>query len=170
MKDRKPKSKVNVTPERLRELVHYDPQTGIFTRRVSTCGKTHVGKVIGCQNTRGYLQISIDSRLYLASRLAFLYMTGKWPEHQVDHRNHVLTDNRWNNIRDVTQSVNMQNQVRPGRGNKTGYLGVSVDGDRFAATIKVDKKTIMLGRFDDPAMASKTYLQAKRALHPGNTI
>lgn len=165
-----PISNKPLTADRLRRLVRYDKVTGIMTRRVVTCGKVKKGDVCGTPNTRGYLQCRIDGRLYLISRLAILYVTGEWPTHKVDHRNHVIKDNRWDNIRDVTQSVNMQNQVKPSRANKTGFLGVSIAGDRFAATIRVGGRHIKLGRFDQPTQASEAYLRAKRAMHPGNTL
>lgn len=49
---------------------------------------------------------------FLAHRLVWLYMTGKWPENQIDHDNGDATDNRWVNLDDVTRSKNGMNQKR----------------------------------------------------------
>ena len=97
-------------------------------------------------------------------------MTGEWPRGVVDHINGNKMDNRWANLRDVTQSVNMQNQRKATRANKTGYLGVSPSGDKFVATITTNKAKRSLGRFDDLRHASAAYLRAKacaaRRQHP----
>lgn len=92
--------KCKITAEDLRNLLHYDPETGVFTRLVSTGGRygARAGSVAGTLHPDGRVMISVRSRLYKAHRLAWLYMTGEWPEQDVLHRNHRSDDNRWSNL------------------------------------------------------------------------
>lgn len=163
-------TKAELTAEHLRTLVHYDPATGLFTRIKKTCNRVKVGKPCGSPNTGGYLQVSIENRMYLVANLAFLYMTGAWPKGVVDHWNTIKTDNRWVNLRDVTTVINAQNQRVPRSGNKSGFLGVSPAHGKWAATIGINKKKVHLGLFATPELASAAYIAAKRAMHPGNTL
>lgn len=159
-----------LTAERLRQVLSYDPATGVFTRILRTHGKVKIGSVAGSPNSKGYLQCRVDNRLYLLSRLAFLYMTGKPPSHGVDHINGIRTDNRWANLRDVPQRINCENRRSAGRHSKTGLLGVSPRGSGFVATIGVRGSKLVLGSFDDPRVAHAAYLAAKRRHHVGNTL
>lgn len=102
----------DLTAERVRELLHYEPATGIFTRRIRTSNRTKVGAIVGADNGKGYLQISVDWRLYSAARLAWLYMTGEWPKEEIDHINRVRSDNRFSNLREATRSSNNCNRRR----------------------------------------------------------
>ena len=68
-----------VTAKRLKELLHYDPETGLFTRLITTSSRARAGMVAGSLHGEGYLSIRIDGRLYLVHRLAVFYMTGRWP-------------------------------------------------------------------------------------------
>lgn len=162
--------KADLTADHLRTLVHYDPETGVFTRIRKTCNRVKVGDVCGSPNSNGYLQVSIENRLYLLANLAVLYMTGSWPTGTVDHRNTVRTDNRWDNLRDIPNDVNQQNRRTASRSSKSGLLGVSPSHGRWAASIQVNKKKRHLGLFDTPEEASAAYIAAKRSLHPGNTL
>lgn len=164
----------DLTADRLRALLHYDPTTGIFTNRVHRGSTARAGNVAGCLSTSdGYLRIRIDGRQYLAHRLAWLHVTGCWPSGEVDHRNGVRTDNRFANLRDATSSVNSQNLRAARRDNKTaGLLGVSymASKGRYRATICVSGKHLHLGLFSSPEEAHVAYRAAKRRYHPGCTI
>ena len=160
---------LELTAERLRELLHYDPETGVFTRLVRS-GPAKVGDAAGTATTSGYIQIRVDGGQYLAHRLAFLCMTGEWPSQFVDHVNGVRDDNRWSNLRPATPSENLQNVRRARADSQTGLLGVSRDRQRFRAQIKVDGQHIYIGTFDTPEQAHAAYLAAKRKLHAGCTI
>ncbi|MCY1556148.1 HNH endonuclease [compost metagenome] len=129
-----------------------------------------LGKPCGSVNTNGYLQMSIENRMYLIAALAVLYMTGAWPIGVVDHWNTVKTDNRWANLRDVTSEVNAQNVRAPRSNNRFGFLGVSPAHGKWAATISLNKKKVHLGLFPTPQLASAAYITAKRQLHVGNTL
>ena len=112
----------NLTQERLKELLDYNPDTGVFTRRVSVQG-CKAGDIAGCLNGKGYRRISVDSKVYVASRLAFLYMGGYLPEYDVDHINRIRDDNKWSNLRHVSRQCNMRNGSRRST-NTSGITGV----------------------------------------------
>jgi len=122
--------RTELTAERLREVLRYEPETGVFVWRVRAARRIHVGAVAGnISPSSGYRFIGVDCRLYGAHRLAWLYMTGEWPKHQVDHVNMDCADNRWANLRDATCSQNTANScVRIN--NKSGFKGVSWDKRR----------------------------------------
>lgn len=92
-------SQTKLTAERLRELLDYDPQTGIFTRRIALTSSVTVGEVAGTRNVHGYWQIKADGRLYLSHVLAWLWMTGEWPKRRLRFRNGDGFDTRWGNLR-----------------------------------------------------------------------
>jgi len=159
--------KEQLTQSRLKELLHYDPETGIFTRRVGR-GPSKAGARVGSRNSCGYIQITIDYRNYHAHRLAFLYMTGALPEQQVDHINGVRNDNRWANLRDVSANCNHRNIGGPMKNNTSGFLGVCWDKNwnSWKASITVARRSVNLGRFPTPELAHTAYLKAKDKLHP----
>ena len=160
-----------LTAERLREVLHYDPETGIFTRLVRTAQRVQVGDTAGCKGLRGCLLIMVDRRLYQAHRLAWLYVHGVWPANHIDHIDGNPANNRIENLRDVSHSVNMQNMRKAKSTNKsTGVMGVYRIGKRFQAKIVVDRKVRHLGMFDTPELAHAAYLAEKRLHHPGCTI
>ena len=97
-------------------------------------------------------------------------MRGTWPNLQIDHINGVKDDCRWSNLREVDGFLNMQNQRRPMRDNKVGFLGVVRTGRRFRASIGAGGKHRGLGTFDTPELAHAAYIAAKRKLHPGGTL
>jgi hypothetical protein len=160
------------TQQYLKEYVHYDPETGIFTWVFSK--NAHYPIVLGNRAdtvSKGYCRVGIKRVRYAAHRLAWLYMTGDWPKNMIDHINGNPLDNRFCNLRDVTASVNLQNQRKASPRNKSGFLGVhkNVKG-RFEATICVLGKRHWLGAHTTPEQAYEAYLQAKRILHQGCTI
>jgi hypothetical protein len=163
--------KPKVTAERLRQLFDYNPATGDFVAKTSRGGH-FAGRVAGARKEQrcGHIYICIDRRLYLAHRLAFLWMTGEWPKLEVDHINCNGSDNRWVNLRDVPGAVNLQNQIRPRKCNRSGFQGVSPNRKRWAAQIKACGAHIHLGTFDTPELAHAAYVEAKRRLHVGCTL
>lgn len=155
--------------ERIQKLMRYEPETGLFFS-TSVCKGRFVGSKLGSLKKDGYIVITIDYRAYPAHRIAWLLVYGEWPKGDIDHINGVRDDNRIVNLRDVSRSVNIQNQRKPRRGNSSGKLGVSRRGARFEAQISVKGKDIHLGIFDSPDDAHDAYIQAKRKYHEGCTI
>lgn len=160
-----------ISAERLRELLHYEPSTGVFTRLMTSGGRKAGTVAQGNLSDQGYWMISVCSKQYRAHRLAWLYVHGVWPE-QIDHINGVKSDNRIANLRCVSRSVNLQNQRRAQSSNRTGLLGVSLrqGENKWQAQIMVNGKRYTLGRFTTPELAYAAYLKAKRELHEGCTI
>lgn len=159
-----------LTQARLKELLHYDPETGAFTWRVRRGGPATPGSRAGSVTYKGYLYIGIDNERHMAHRLAWLYMTGAWPGDQIDHRDTNKMNNRFANLRLATNSFNGQNRTRAHTGSATGVLGVGVRRGRFIARIRVCGKTVHIGCFSTAEAAHAAYVQAKRELHPGNTL
>lgn len=158
-----------LTAERVRELFHYDPQTGVFTRRVSRQGQHgKVGAIAGGIKPSGYRVIWIGAN-FMAHRLAWLYVYGKWPAGQVDHINRVRDDNRIANLRVVTHAQNMENR-KVQRNNTSGYTGVYPDrgGRRWQARISSNGKWLYLGYFKTPELAYAAYCKAAAKLHTHN--
>lgn len=163
---------MSITPTRLRELLHYDPDTGVFTWRVSRGGMAQAGSVAGTTHPQGYLRITVDRRLYLAHRLAFFYTHGRWPTNEIDHVNCVRSDNRLINLREATRSENKQNSRCAQMNSKSGLLGVCWDKrrGRWVAKITLDGNTMHLGYFDSSEEAHAAYLEAKARVHTFQTI
>jgi hypothetical protein len=110
--------------DRLRELVAYDPETGIFTRKIVISKVGSVGDVLGFVTNQGRLEISVAGKIYFAHRLAWLYMTGEWPQHTIDHIDGCPANNRLDNLRDVPHATNTENVRRARSNSKSGILGV----------------------------------------------
>lgn len=136
-----------LTQERLKELLEYNPDTGVFTWKESR-RRALAGCVAGYENKRGgrYIKIKIDHVEYAAHRLSFLYMTGIIPD-EVDHINRDRTDNRWLNLRSVNSMYNARNRGRMST-NKSGITGVHKDRTLWRATIMIKSKHLYLYRGD----------------------
>lgn len=163
-------SNSTLTTERLRQLLHYEPETGAFTWLARTAQRVQIGDVAGSKNSDGYLVIAINRIRYKAHRLAWLYMHGVFPANHIDHIDGNPSNNRITNLRDVTRGVNMQNQRKARTNNKLGILGVICNRKSFRAEIMVDGNVRRLGTFKTPELAHQAYLDAKRRLHPACTI
>lgn len=166
----------DLTAARLREVLHYEPLTGVFTRRIDVVGahgavRFRAGEVAGCADARGYRKIGIAQCRYQAHRLAWLYMTGSWPAKNIDHIDGDGLNNRFANLRDVAQGVNVQNRQRVSARNATGLLGAYRSKLGYTtAKIVADGRRIYLGSFATAEEAHAAYLEAKRKLHEGCTI
>lgn len=162
----------SLTAQRLREVLDYDRDTGVFTWRVTRTFTALVGTVAGRVNPRGYVSIKIDGVTHLAHRLAWLHVHGSWPTATVDHRDTDKTNNRFLNLRDVVQRVNGENLRVANRDSKTGLLGVCFNkkAGKYQAAIKSHGRTRHLGLHATPELAHQAYLNAKRQVHEGNTL
>ena len=163
-------NKLSLTVERLQQVLAYDQQTGVFRWRIARGNGIKPGDIAGRIKTGGYRQISVDGCRYGASRLAWLYVNGSWPTHEIDHNNGLTSDDRIENLRDVTHSGNVQNIRHANCNNKLGFLGVSMEGNKFRAQITINGGKLFLGNFSKPEEAHAAYLAAKRELHSTCTI
>ena len=154
-----------------RELLAYDPDTGLLTWKATGTGR-RPGGVAGNLNTDGYVRTSISYKAYANHRLAWLIYYGEWPKDQVDHIDGDRSNNRISNLRQASSSINNQNLRRAHPNNKLGVLGVYYDDVRskYLAQIGVSGKQRVLGRFNSLEEASNAYLAAKRELHEGNQL
>lgn len=153
-----------VTQERLREVLSYDPETGIFTWVSPPSVHPRLKGTPAGGNATGYTMIKIDGRKYKAHRLAWLYVYGSMPSQRIDHRDGNPFNNAIGNLREATQAQNCANAAK--WAGKTLPKGVRLTrGDRFQARIRVDKNLITLGTFDTPAEAHLAYGEAARKFY-----
>lgn len=146
----------------LKQVLDYDPKTGIFRWKQSLTNRVKAGDIAGTTNRR-YIEITINGKKYLAHRLAFLYMNGSFPPDEVDHKNGNKLDNRWSNLREVESYVNRQNRVKH-KTNTSGYLGVCPCGNKWVAYIGVEGKSKYLGIYNTPEEAYKVRLEEQSKL------
>ena len=153
--------------ERLKEILTYNPETGMFCWRVSLSNRRKAGHVAGCIcKTYGYRIIGIDGHVYRSSRLAYLYMMDKFPDDLIDHINGIRSDDRWCNLRCATHSQNHMN-IPHQRNNTLGLKGVYFhkQSGKYCARITVNRRTTALGLYKTPAEAYTAYCNAATALH-----
>lgn len=162
-------AKSTITRELLQEVLHYDPETGLFTWK-RTKGQAKKGEHLKAIH-KGYVRTELLGRKYKAHRLAWLYVYGVWPSGSIDHINGNKTDNRISNLRDCTHNVNMQNTKRATVNSTTGVLGAHKDyKGNFKSVICHNGKKTYLGYFKSADDAHNAYIKAKRELHEGCTI
>ena len=155
----------DLTQERLKELLHYDPETGVFTWRVHV-GSAQPGQVAGAWEGYGYRFMNVLGHRYTHHRLAYLYMTGSFPPNQLDHINGVRSDNRWVNLRPATDAQNRQNMKKK-VGTRSTLQGVTWfprDGT-WMSRLMHNYKSYFLGYFGSETEAHEAYLTAKAQLH-----
>jgi hypothetical protein len=152
-----------ITQDRLKTLLDYDPETGVFTRKVSVSNARADREAGGLDRANGYVRIRLDGVRYKAHLLAWLYQYGCWPLAQVDHINRVRHDNRIANLRLVTPAQNAQNRKLQ-RNNASGHRGVYWHRQRnkWAALIAHQHKSIHLGVYDTFQDAVNARLAAEK--------
>lgn len=167
--DRRPSGK-KLNADMLRDMVSYDPDTGIITSNQSR-GCRAKGTPIGTKGKTGHMYAGIDGRIYLIHRLIWMYMTGDFPKKGIDHINGDPTDNRWINLREATQAENVQNIRKATRVSTTKLLGsFKTPNGKYCARIRSNKKLINLGTFASAEEAHAAYVAAKRVIHSFCTI
>jgi hypothetical protein len=153
-----------LTLEVLKEILHYDPETGVFTWKIRPANCIQIGAVAGSICLEGYRIIRVFKHNYKAHRLAWLYMTGEWPTY-IDHANGDKADNRICNIRPCTKEQNGSNRRRLSN-NTSGFKGVTFRPDKklrpWVAQIKTRDRSRYLGCFCTPEEAHNAYVLAAR--------
>lgn len=143
---------------RVRELFDYEPSTGVLRWKSGR----RLGFAAGCRDSRGYISVYCDGKLYRVHRIIWLWMTGAPPVAEIDHRDLDRSNNRWLNLREATTSQNHAN-VPPSKRNTSGFKGVSCDRHTFRrkpwkASIRKDGKLMLIGRFTTPEEAHAAYV------------
>lgn len=163
-----------LTLQRLREVLRYDPATGDFFWKVQTNSRALVGMQAGANSLSGpvnnkYRVINIDKKQYRAHNLVWFYFHGTWPTKVLDHINGNSLDNRIENLRDVTRQQNSWNLQGPKRNNRSGLLGVDwkASKKRWRAQIRIKGKRLWLGEYKTAEEASAAYQKAKQLRDTG---
>ncbi len=141
-----------ITREALLDAWKYDKDSGLVTR-TKDVNRWKAEDVVGSLDEYGYLKTRVAGRMYLLHRLIWLMEYGVMPDN-IDHVNGIKDDNRLCNLRSVTHGENMKNK-RLGKSNKSGTIGVNWVKrlNKWMASIRVNKKTIHLGTFNDKSEA-----------------
>ena len=149
----------------LKELVLYDPETGIFVWKKGRAGAS-AGKKIGCLKPSGYIVALVNGKLHRLHRLAWLYTTGEWPKHEIDHINGNRSDNRFCNLREATKAQNNWNKkVR--KDSKVGVKNVIYypKWGAYYVRITANKITQNFGPFKTKDEAEKVSLEKRKEIH-----
>jgi len=155
-----------LTQAMLKSLLKYDPETGKFLRKVSRGGNGRKYSEAGTLHHTGYVCIRINGYQYRASRLAFLYMTGEWPDELVDHANRDRSDDRWRNLRECTYSENNRN-ASISKNSTSGVTGVSFHKliKKWQTRIVLQGRSYHLGYFDTIKEAAAARAKAAAKYH-----
>lgn len=133
----------------LKQLLSYDPLTGIFVWRVNR-SRTKAGTIAGTPGTDGYIYIVINRVHYGAHRLAWFYMTGEWPKDEIDHKNTMRKENWFENLRETTSSLNKVNaavRIRSASQLKGVYFDARKKAKPWQAYITKDGKRTSIGYY-----------------------
>lgn len=153
-----------LTHDRLLELLHYEPETGVFTRLSTVNIRSQRGMQAGSISTLGYRLLGIDYHRFYEHRVAWFYVHKEWPPHTIDHIDGDRANNRLSNLRLATLTDNNRN--KPVRStSQTGFKGVKRVGRRFRAQIDVNGRSIHLGYFASPEDAHCAYCKAADEMH-----
>jgi hypothetical protein len=150
-----------LTAKRLRQVLKYNPETGIFRWKTVIPGPVLPGDVAGALHGSMHRQIRVDGQIYQSGRLAWLYMKGRWPKHEINCINGNRSDIRWANLREITRA---QGRSLCSPRSKLGVKGVWGKQGSYVAQIRVSGQKKYLGTFDTLKEASAAYAKAAKAV------
>lgn len=155
-----------ITIDELKQTFDYNPETGNLIWKIPGARRRKVGEIAGCKTNEGRILIGIHRRIYKAHRIIWAIQTGEWPQNHIDHINGNPSDNRWANLREATNSQNMQN-VGKIKSNTSGYRGVGwhKKAQKWRAYININQKTHHLGLFNTKEEAKTAYEEARKKFH-----
>jgi hypothetical protein len=157
---------MRLTQMQLKELLNYNPETGVFTNRVRRGTRALIGARAGTPSFDGYRQINLNGTVYFEHRLAWLYMTGAWPIEEIDHADGNRINNIFANLRLANGQQNSRNSSRPV--GVSGLRGAYLDPrtTKWYSRVRVGCKQKKLGPFSTAEEAALAYRQAAE-LHYG---
>lgn len=148
-----------ITQQRLKELFVYEQTTGVFIRKEREDDKwfnsRFANKTAGTIGNHGYATINIDHKIYLAHRLAWLYVHGAWPQDTIDHKDRNPLNNAIDNLLDVPQVLNNENKKQ--RRGLSNHKGIQKHREKWSASIDYRGKRLWFGVFDTIEEASVAY-------------
>ena len=153
--------------QELKNLFWYQPESGVFRwRKEIRNGAIKPWSVAGCVDGDGYITIKFRQKGYRAHRLAWLYVHGEMPEHQIDHINGVRSDNRICNLRPATIKQNNENTTLR-KDNSTGCRGVhfSKRDGKYVAKVEHNKKRVLVGYFENLEDAALAVQKKRQELY-----
>jgi len=163
-----------LTASKARVALRYNQRTGVFHWKyradmTAQWNARYAGRIAGWKGKNGYYFITVDNVAYYAHRVAWLIIKGRWPKHDIDHKNRKPMDNRFCNFREATQSQNSRNtsahyDSRIGL-KGVGYCKGAHKSHRWYATICVNYKNKYLGLFPTPEAAHAAYKRAAKQFH-----
>lgn len=155
-----------ITQAQLKVILHYCPVSGHFVWKVDRNANKLIGKRAGYRDKKGYRKIMIDEVGHNEHRLAWLYMTGNWPEDQIDHINNIKDDNSFANLRQATNGQNQQN-IKMFKTNKSGYKNVSWHKimKKWVVLLRINNKTAIREYFSDVNEAGQFAEKARKQIH-----
>lgn len=163
---------MTLTAERVRQAFDYATEAGLLTWRIGG-GKRRIGQLAGGIHSNGrgkhYLQVVLDAKFYLAHRLAWLHVYGRWPRDEIDHLDGNGLNNKLNNLREVPRGQNAKNARLPIT-NTSGFIGVSKSGRKWRAHVSINDQHKYLGTFTDKSDAAKVAKKARKenGFHPNH--
>lgn len=162
--------KTDITQSQLKEILDYDPETGIFKWKIKKSYFAVPGQIAGCLNNFGYVRIGIGKKSYMAHRLAWLWYYGEWPKKLIDHINHKKDDNRICNLRDATPSQNTLH-TKKHRNTTSKIRGVDWHKSykKWMVRIQIDGKRKTIGFFSCIEEAKTAREEAEKRIFPSET-
>src|SRR5215472_932811 len=137
----------DLSPELIKSYFDYSPETGQLRWIDRPARRIHIGDIAGFPDDQSRIKIGIGGKEYFAHRIIWVWVTGKWPDKEIDHINENPSDNRWANLREATPSQNHRNRGKQ-RNNTTGYKGVTFvrARNKYVAGVKLNGKRYNVGR------------------------
>ena len=157
---------IEIPIQELKEIVHYDPETGIMKWAKLLNARAPIGKECGRTMTRGYRAFIVRRKTIYTHRAAWAYVNGSWPKNTIDHINGNKSDNRISNLREATSGENNRNSKTP-KSNTSGVKGVSWNSkhQRWRARVGINKKDIHVGEFLTIQQAENAIIEMRKTLH-----
>jgi hypothetical protein len=155
----------SLTAEFVRQIFNYDPETGILTWKEALNWRIVIGSTAGSIKKGGRIQVKVNGRMYQVHRIIWLYVTGEWPNYEIDHKDLNPGNNIWTNLRPATTQQNCYNRPMF-KNNTSGFKGVRYKKStgKWEARIKHMYKDVQIGTFNTVEEAVQAYEEASKRL------